>query len=81
MQMLRPPRFSFNLKTLKSIAKLEDNPRHCPHRECVRRNHCTGGPRGTFRRIGKPLCRHAEVARAIAERRAAALNVKQAAPR
>lgn len=81
MQKPHRIRFSFDLKTLKSIAKLEDNPRFCPHGECVRRNRCTGGPRGTVRSIGKPLCRHAEVARAIAERRAAALNGKQAAPR
>ena len=50
----------------KAVATLQGNPALCPHRACRKRKQCTGGPRGTFKRYGKPLCKIRKIAAFIA---------------
>ncbi|PHP67411.1 hypothetical protein CSC94_10270 [Zhengella mangrovi] len=62
MSETRPP---LDFTTQKAFAWAEGRWRHCPHRECRRRRRCTGGPRGTLRRSGRPLCCEPAVAAVI----------------
>ena len=49
-------RFTFDFAVKKSQATADGNPQDCPHGECRKRKICTGGPRGTARKHGAPLC-------------------------
>ncbi|MEM1376875.1 MAG: hypothetical protein AAGG69_05740 [Pseudomonadota bacterium] len=44
---------------LKAVATFTTDVTVCPHAACRKRGKCTGGPRGTIKRLGKPLCMHA----------------------
>lgn len=41
---------------------------HCPHARCRKLKKCTGGPRGTFRKHGKPHCKTPEAQRLIRQK-------------
>jgi hypothetical protein len=51
------PRVDHDYESLKVFAWAEGRWRSCPYRKCLRVGRCLGGPRGTMRALGKPLCR------------------------
>ncbi|MEL7429937.1 MAG: hypothetical protein AAFN43_08045 [Pseudomonadota bacterium] len=49
----------------KAFAWAEGLHQHCPHKQCRKSAKCKGGPRGTFRKHGKPLCKTPDAQRII----------------
>ena len=60
------PKHSQTVKLRKAVAHFTVDTSVCPYRKCREAKTCTGGPRGTFRRFGKPYCQVKEVAAFIA---------------
>ncbi|MEO1747709.1 MAG: hypothetical protein AAFR27_03660 [Pseudomonadota bacterium] len=56
------PKHSQTVKLRKAVAHFSVDTSVCPYRKCREAKTCTGGPRGTFRRFGKPYCQVKEVA-------------------
>lgn len=69
-------------KYQKAVATFTVDVSLCPHRHCRKAGTCTGGPRGTFRRTGKPFCLgdaiKARMQRAVAQKQAARMSAERA---
>ncbi|MEO0544060.1 MAG: hypothetical protein AAFY99_09620 [Pseudomonadota bacterium] len=71
------PKHSQTVKFQKAVAHFTVDTSVCPYRKCRKAKTCTGGPRGRFRRFGKPYCQVKQVALHI-ERAAKAKKERQA---
>ena len=71
------PKHSQTVKLRKAVAHFTVDTSVCPYLKCREAKTCTGGPRGTFRRFGKPYCQVKAIAAFIA-RAIEAKKVRQA---